>query len=84
MKLDMKMNDQTRKYLMIAGIVVGAAALLTYPAIQLVKMIRSKRNRVNEQEEDTNQVKSFAPSYRGSHKPHHRKADANGHLHQHN
>ena len=77
------MNDQTRKYLMITGIVIGAAALLTYPAIQLVKMIRSRRNKTDEQE-DTNQVKSFAPSYRGSHKPHHRKAEANGHLHQHN
>ena len=83
MKLSMNMNDQSRKYLMITGIVIGAAALLTYPAIQLVKMIRSRRNKTDEQE-DTNQVKSFAPSYRGSHKPHHRKAEANGHLHQHN
>ena len=82
MKLEMNMNDQTRRYLMIGGIVLGTAALLTYPAILLVRMMRNRRNKMNQGE--NNQTKSFAPNYRGSHKPHHRKAEANGNLHLHN
>ena len=78
MKLELNMNNQTRKYLMIAGNVVGAAALLTYPAIRLFRTLRNRRNNVVE---DSTQAKSFAPRYRGSHKPHHRKAEANGHIH---
>jgi len=76
-----RMSEQQRRILMISGIVVGAAALLTYPAILLYRRIKDKRARMAEQPEE-HQTKSFAPSYRGDHKPHHRKAEANGHMHQ--
>jgi hypothetical protein len=82
MKLEMNMNDQQKRYLMIAGITIGAAALLAYPVMQLVKMIRNRKNSVVQ--EETSHMKSFAPSYRGSHKPHHRKAEANSDSHLHN
>jgi hypothetical protein len=76
---DIELSDQQRKVLMISGIVLGAAALLTYPAILLIRRMRNKRTN-GEQQEDNN-MKSFAPNYRGNHKPHHRKAEANGHVH---
>ena len=67
--------DNTRKYLMIAGVIVGSIALLSYPAMLLYRRFKNRN-----QESEQSQTKSFAPSYRGSHKPHHRKAEANGHL----
>lgn len=70
-------NDQKR-YMMIAGIVAGSVALLAYPAMLLFRKWNSRRQERGAGE-DTN-VKSFAPSYRGNHKPHHRKAETNGHL----
>ena len=76
-----KKNDTRRQILLISGIVLGAAALLTYPAILLYRRLQDKRNAMNE-EDTENQTKSFAPNYRGNHKPHHRKAEANGNLHQ--
>jgi len=76
-----RMSDQQRQILLISGIVVGAAALLTYPAILLYRRWRDKKNEMMETGEE-NQTKSFAPSYRGNHKPHHRKVESNGHLHQ--
>lgn len=81
MKMNMNLNDQTRKYLMITGIVVGTAALLTYPAILLYRRLTAKRNASNEEETP---MKSFAPNYRGNHKPHHRRVEADGHLQNHN
>jgi hypothetical protein len=74
--MNVNLTDEQKKYLMIAGVVAGSIALLTYPAILLYRKLKSRRN---EQTEDSN-VKSFAPSYRGSHKPHHRKAETNGHV----
>jgi hypothetical protein len=76
-----RMSDEQRRILMISGIVIGAAALLTYPAILLYRRIRDKRMQANQQNEEST-GKSFAPSYRGNHKPHHRKAEANGHVQQ--
>ncbi len=70
-------QEQQRRYLMIAGIVVGSIALLTYPAMLLYRRFKNRRNETSGE----SNVKSFAPSYRGHHKPHHRKADANGHVH---
>ena len=74
------MDNSTRNYLMIAGIVVGSAALLTYPAILLYRRFRDRKNQHTSTEMDANDTKSFAPAYRAKHKPHHRKADANGHI----
>jgi hypothetical protein len=76
---DIELNDQQRKILMISGIVVGAAALLTYPAILLFRRMRNRRNNSEQMEDNT--MKGFAPNYRGNHKPHHRKAEAVGHVH---
>lgn len=75
--MNMNLNDQQKKYLMIAGICIGAAALLTYPAMLLYRRLTAQKK---ESETEDTVVKSFAPSYRGNHKPHHRKAEANGHL----
>ena len=61
-----------------AGLIVLAAGALVYPAMRLYRYIAQRRNNMNEGEES--KTKAFAPSYRGNHKPHHRKADANGHL----
>jgi hypothetical protein len=66
-------SNQTRRYLMIGGIVLGVAAALTYPAILLYRRIKANRMK-NQVAEDTH-VKSFAPNYRGNHKPHHRKVE---------
>lgn len=76
---DIELSDQQRKVLMISGIVVGAAALLTYPVILLFRRLRNRRNNSEQMEDNT--MKGFAPNYRGNHKPHHRKAEANGHVH---
>jgi len=72
------LTDEQRRVLLISGIVVGTAALLTYPAILLYKRFRDRKN----QEHSEAQGKSFAPNYRGNHKPHRRKAEANGHMQQ--
>lgn len=72
------MSAEQRKVLMISGIVLGAAALLTYPAILLYRRMRNKRN----QQSEEGKSKSFAPNYRGNHKPHHRKTEANGQIQQ--
>ena len=74
------MSEQQRRILMISGIVIGAAALLTYPAILLYRRYRNRINEMNRGDESN--TKNFAPSYRGQHKPHHRKAEANGHMQQ--
>lgn len=79
--LHMQQRNRQRQILLVSGIVLGAAALLTYPAILLYRRYRDKQNAMNEEGEET-QTKSFAPNYRGNHKPHHRKAESNGHLHQ--
>jgi hypothetical protein len=76
---DIELSDQQRKVLMISGIVVGAAALLTYPVILLFRRLRNRRNNSEQMEDNT--MKGFAPNYRGNHKPHHRKSEANGHVH---
>lgn len=79
MKMNMNFNDRQKKYLMITGIIAGSAAVLAYPAMLLYK--RLTRNR-NASEEEETQIKQFAPAYRGQHKPHHRKAESNGHMNQ--
>ncbi|HRO42190.1 MAG TPA: hypothetical protein PL009_05115 [Flavipsychrobacter sp.] len=73
------MSEEQRRILMISGIVIGTAALLTYPAILLYRHFRNQQSEMNQQQEE-NTTKSFAPSYRGKHKPHHRKAESNGHI----
>ncbi len=73
------MNNQTKNYLKIAGIVVGAAALLTYPAMRMFRMMKQRKGNANTEEENVH-TKAFAPSYRGSRKAHNRKAEANGHI----
>jgi hypothetical protein len=73
-------NMMNNRYLKIAGIVIGAAALLYYPALKAYQMIQKRRMARQEGNEEERPVKNFAPSYRGNHKPHHRKAEANGHL----
>lgn len=75
------LTDDQRRMLMISGIVVSAAALLAYPAMLLYRRWRQRQS-TNETPSEDHQVKSFAPSYLGHHKPHHRKAASDGHLQQ--
>lgn len=78
----MKLNiNSVNKTWRTVGLVVLAAGALTYPAIRLYKYIAQKRrNAANEPVEETETHKAFSPSYRGNHKPHRRKAEANGHF----
>lgn len=75
------LTDEQRRILLISGIVIGAAALLTYPAILLYRRLRHQGNHEDEHIPEA-QGKNFAPNYRGNHKPHRRKAEANGHMQQ--
>jgi len=59
-----------------AGLVALGVGLLAYPVYRLVKYMANR----NTADEGTTHYKMF-PSYRNKHKPHHRKAEANGHLH---
>lgn len=68
------LSPQQRKTLMVAGISIGIAALLTYPAILLYRRMENK------QKADGN-AKALAPGYRGNHKPLQRMAEANGQAH---
>lgn len=64
-----------------AGLITLAAGLLAYPVYRLVKYAIDKRNSAMDEEgEDSPTAKNILPSYRGKHKPHHRKAESNGHL----
>jgi len=77
-----RLSDEQRRILMISGIVIGAAALLTYPAILLYRRYKNRSAETDHFEED-HAAKSFAPSYRSKQpKTHNRKAETNGHVQQ--
>lgn len=65
-----------------AGLVALAAGVLAYPVYRLVKYAIDKRKNLLESSEgeESHVAKNIFPSLRGKHKPHHRKAEANGHL----
>lgn len=73
------MNQSTKKYLQIGGIVAGAGTLLILGGMRLYKMYQARKQQSAGQQEETH--RHFAPSYLGKHKPHHRKAKANGQVH---
>ena len=74
------MDQRTKKYLQVAGIVAGAGTLLTMAGVRLYKMYQAKKAaKADETTEETH--RAFAPSYLGKHKPHHRKAKSNGEVH---
>lgn len=60
------------------GLALLAAGALVYPAILLYRYIR-QRNAANAEGQEDNH-KAFIPALRGHHKPHRRKAEANGHM----
>ena len=62
----------------IVGLVVLGVGALSYPAFRLYKFLMQKRQAGLKSGHSI--IKSFTPSYRGKHKPHHRKAEANGGL----
>jgi len=68
-----------KKSLTALGIVVIAAGLLYYPALQLYKYMAKKRAGDAGDDEDGHLSKTFIPAYRGKHKPHHRHS-GNGHA----
>lgn len=70
-----------KKSMKIAGIVVLAAGVLTYPAIKLYQYI-ANRGAEDAAEGEEHAKKRFARAYRGKNRPHHRHAE-NGHLHDH-
>ena len=74
----MNLKKIDNKTLKTAGIVALAAGLLYYPATRLYKYLKTKRADNNADTEETG-IKSFAPSYRGKHKPHHRHAPQSNH-----
>ncbi|RYE23183.1 MAG: hypothetical protein EOP51_11315 [Sphingobacteriales bacterium] len=78
----MKMKAMDNKTLKTIGLVTLAAGALYYPAMKLYQYIRSRRSAGEEMPETT--MKSFAPSYRGKHNPHHRHAPQQNHNHNHN
>ena len=74
MKLNMGASNNTWRN---AGLVALGVGLLAYPAFRLYKYLAARRN---SSEEEVTNFKLF-PSYRSKHKPHHRKVEANGQLH---
>ena len=76
----MKLNKAIdNKALRTVGIVALAAGLLYYPATMLYKYIKAKRKEDAPSDEEESTIKSFAPSYRSKHKPHHRHAPQTNH-----
>lgn len=71
-----KIDNRTLK---TAGAVALAAGLLYYPATRLYKYLKTKRANSNMDNNEETTVKSFAPSYRAKHKPHHRHAAQSNH-----
>ncbi|MBA3829459.1 MAG: hypothetical protein H0X33_11025 [Taibaiella sp.] len=67
-----------KKYWKTIGLVALAAGALYYPAMRLYKAYAAKKSAATEGDEEAPQ-KHFAPSYLAKHKPHHRKAESNGH-----
>ncbi len=65
------------------GLIALAAAILYKPAKRLLMAQRAEREDDDFYGEDEGILrrKAFANSYRGQHKPHHRHAKANGHVH---
>jgi hypothetical protein len=77
MNFNMRTQDNTWRNV---GLITLAAGLLAYPVYRLVKYVIDKRNQQSEEGEESHPAKNILPSYRGKHKPHHRKADSNGHI----
>lgn len=76
------MNQTTKKYLQIGGIVAGAGTILALAGVRLYKMYQAKKQQAADAEQNGEETpRHFAPSYLGKHKPHHRKAKANGLAH---
>jgi uncharacterized membrane protein YebE (DUF533 family) len=73
MELNIKGMNKTWRN---AGLVAIGVGLLAYPAYRLYKYLASRNA---DKEEEIAHYKLF-PSYRGKHKPHHRKATGNGHI----
>jgi hypothetical protein len=67
------------KTLRNTGLAVLAAGALVYPAILLYRYVAKRRNAPAEQGTE-NTHKNLLSAWRGNHKPHRRKAEANGHL----
>lgn len=65
------------------GLIALAAAILYKPAKRLIMAARAQRDDFYGEDEGILRRKSFANSYRGEHKPHHRHAKQNGHSHIH-
>ena len=61
------------------GLIALAAAILYKPAKRLLMASRDEDDSFGEDEGILR--KSFANSYRGKHRPHHRHPKANGHIH---
>lgn len=78
-----KMSDIDKSW-KVAGLVVLGMGILSYPAFRLYKYLAQRRKKMMEdtKEEGNGVTKSFSPAYRGHHKPHHRKAEANGHMNE--
>jgi hypothetical protein len=78
MKLNIGSTNNTWRN---AGLIALAAGILAYPAYRLVKYaLQKRRDMANAGLEDGTLTKKLFNAYRGTHKPHHRKAEANGHL----
>ena len=75
MKMNVKLDAQNKKNLMIAGIIVGAAALLTYPAILLYRRLKNRRSQDIEENYEILQSEFSSNS-----RPAQRKVTANGQL----
>lgn len=63
------------------GLIALAAAILYKPAKRLLMAQRADDDNDFYGEDEGVLRKTFANAYRGKHKPHHRHAKANGHVH---
>lgn len=66
-----------KKYWKTIGLVALAAGVLYYPAMRIYKAMAAKKAQ-SDGSEDEKLTKSFIPSLRNDHKPHRRKATADG------
>lgn len=70
------MNKNVRN----AGLALLAAGALAYPAMKLYRYVKQRREENGDDQGQNNGHKPFAQSYLGDHKPHRRKAEANGRM----
>lgn len=78
MNLNMKSLNSVNKTWRTVGLIALAASVLAYPTVRLVRYAMQRRKDLNA-EGETLTTKLFN-AYRGKHKPHHRKAESNGHI----